>query len=494
MKSFSSQKIVAVALLIATSFSSLMLPLNTAHAAAVPVILVGPSAGFIAATAGTSATSAAADTTLSTKEIALDAVVFALKEGMIAAMTQSIIDWINSGFEGGPSFVTNLDQFLGEVADNTALDFIEGTDLGFICSPFELEIRLGLALQRQPFRERIRCSLGDAADNIDGFFNDFTQGGWETWFRIHAQSQNNPYGAYGQSLAELDARINARQDEELAYLNFGEGFFSKRECVQYEEQNPGEEGDPTCAVYEIVTPGTQINQQLGEVLGSGFEQLELADEINEVVNALIAQLAQQAMTSIGGLRGLSSRSGSSARTYVDSENRLIQGSYLDATVNEADGNLTNRIQENTRAQARENLSNEERYRELVGDIITTLEETDEEVRSCYYETYRVQNTRRGIESADGLIPYYESELASASSNTQDLQRMRSEIEEVRTIDGANTISTNFMAFIDTGLIHTAADIAVVDEEYDTLLTIVSDPGTYCDPEEEVGEGEETVSQ
>ncbi|XKT74647.1 MAG: hypothetical protein ACJKTH_00970 [Patescibacteria group bacterium UBA2163] len=489
MKSSFSKKIVAVALLLATSFSSFVLPINTSHAAALPVVLVGPSAGFIAATAASSATTAGVTATLTTKETVLDAVTFALKEAMIAAMTQSIIDWINSGFEGGPSFVSNLNQFLGEVADHTALDFIEGTDLGFICSPFELEIRLSLALQRQPFRERIRCSLGDVADNIDGFFNDFSQGGWETWFRLHAESQNNPYGAYGQSLGELEARINARQDEELAYLNFGEGFFSKRECIKYSEEPVKEGEEPECLVHEIVTPGTQINQQLGEVLGSGFESLELADEINEIVNALIAQLAQEALTSLSGLRGLSSRSGSSARTYVDNENRLIQGSYVEALTNESDNALTERIRESARIQARDSLSTEERYRNAVNNIITALEEADEEVRTCYYETYRVQNTRRGIENADGLIPYYESNLAVASSNTRDLQLLRSEIEQARTIDEASNISTNFSALIDTGITHTDTDIAVVDEEYDTLLTIISDPATYCDPEEE-----ETVSQ
>ncbi len=58
---------------------------------------------------------------LQTKECVLDGLVVSIREALIAALTQSIINWINNGFEGGPAFVTNLNGFLGTVADQTSL-------------------------------------------------------------------------------------------------------------------------------------------------------------------------------------------------------------------------------------------------------------------------------------------------------------------------------------------------------------------------------------
>ena len=53
--------------------------------------------------------------------------------------------WVNKGFEGNPAYVTDPMQFFTKIADNIAGEFIRGSELGFLCSPFQAKIRIALA-------------------------------------------------------------------------------------------------------------------------------------------------------------------------------------------------------------------------------------------------------------------------------------------------------------------------------------------------------------
>ena len=65
----------------------------------------------------------------------------AISRVLLDTITRDIVGWINSGFSGGPGFVTDPDEFLLNVADATAGQFINGTELGFLCAPFSADIR-----------------------------------------------------------------------------------------------------------------------------------------------------------------------------------------------------------------------------------------------------------------------------------------------------------------------------------------------------------------
>ncbi|MES2006571.1 MAG: hypothetical protein V4436_00515, partial [Patescibacteria group bacterium] len=62
----------------------------------------------------------------------------------IQSITQSIVEWINSGFSGQPSFVQNYEEFFTDVADRAAGEFIEGSGLAFLCSPFQLQVKIAI--------------------------------------------------------------------------------------------------------------------------------------------------------------------------------------------------------------------------------------------------------------------------------------------------------------------------------------------------------------
>lgn len=277
-------------------------------------------------------TDAANTTALQQKESTLDAIQYAAAKVVINNITNSIVNWINSGFEGGPAFVTDPEAFLVDVGDQIAGNFIAGTEIDFLCEPFQLELRRALNIDiSRNFVQANYCRLSDIVSNVENFTKftdgDFTRGGWNSWFEISQNSYGNPLGVYNEGRAEIAIRTARGQEIELAKLNWGQGFLSWRDCLTRDS-----EGE--CLTYsEIKTPGSVIEDQLSQTLGTGVRQLELADEINEIVGALVGQLAQTVLAD-----GLSSF-GSGGRNYNSIRSRdLTVSCYADrssATVGQA---------------------------------------------------------------------------------------------------------------------------------------------------------------
>lgn len=232
----------------------------------------------------------ASTASLTVKECILDGILVIIGKTLIKQISNSIITWINSGFNGSPTFVSNPGQFFQGVGDAVAGQFIEELGFGFLCEPFKLDLRLSLAFEYGAggtSRNEIGCTLSDVIGNVEGFLDgDFTQGGWDQWLNITARPNNNKYGAYLNARAEIDARISHAQGIESMKLGWGKGFFSL-----------------TDSLGNILTPGATIETQLGDLVGSDLRQLELADEINEIVGAFIGQLTSQLLSGGGIARG-----------------------------------------------------------------------------------------------------------------------------------------------------------------------------------------------
>jgi hypothetical protein len=264
------------------------------------------------------------------KENVLDGIGWALAKRIVSSMVSSLINWINSGFQGSPAFVQDLKGFLLQAADEVIGEYIE--DLGgigsFICSPFRLDVQVSVAMQYQQARSNggdgqpaPTCTLSGIIDNIEGFIGGaFDQGGWQDWFQITATPQTyTPYGAALSAQVGARARIINAQGEELKLLEFGDGFLSGEICETVHGA-----GSPREDCF-ISKPGKIIQEALSFNLDSGRQSLITADEINEIIAALLGQLANAAMTGMAGLLGLSSGTG---YTYAGFEG----GSFLDEMV------------------------------------------------------------------------------------------------------------------------------------------------------------------
>lgn len=180
---------------------------------------------------------------------------------IIQRMTASIVNWINTGFEGSPSFVTNPEAFFTDVGDQITGEFLKKTGTAkLLCSPFSFDLRLNIALsQADTYNKRYDCTLSTAINNaknsvsnagrnsgvvlsddgvtLGNFMNgDFSQGGWEGFVAYTTQAQNNPIGAWLMTKSDLESAIAAKKAAVNADLNRGQGFMSWQKCTDVTAQ------------------------------------------------------------------------------------------------------------------------------------------------------------------------------------------------------------------------------------------------------------------
>ena len=289
-----------------------------------------------------------------TKECILDAMVTFLKEALIQNITGSIVDWINNDFEGGPAFVTDPAGFFVNIADETAGRFIEN-QLGqigqLLCSPFDLRLRLNLWLATSASRKQyIGCRLTDVQMNVHDAFTQgsfIASGGWKTFNAITSDPRNNQYGAFLYASDALNNEFVKRANETLRDLSYGRGFLSFKKCSEWVDassEGTGEGSGKRCAKYKVETPGSLINNQLNNAFGSELRKFELADEINEVFQALVNYGLRQVFTATGGgLRGASKAAAgqeSAASRLRRSEGTIMNEVYANTQTDTTGGFIT----------------------------------------------------------------------------------------------------------------------------------------------------------
>ena len=282
------------------------------------------SAAFAQATVAT-----AANVTLTSKETILDGIAFGIGKAIISSLMGSLIRWINSGFKGSPAFIQDIKRFLIDAADKAAGEFIRGLGgIGsFVCSPFKLDIQIALSIKYQQARENDdpnECRLSDIVNNIEDFYNDtFSESSLEDFITITSSpEQYTPYGQILSAEATMRVRLANAKGQVLTEGNWGGGFLSGKICRAIEGSSGPKE---SCTISK---PGQVIAGSLNKALGAGQDQLVAADEINELIAALIGQLANQAIIGAAGLLGLTPGTGFTSPGFDG-------GSFIDAAVRQS---------------------------------------------------------------------------------------------------------------------------------------------------------------
>jgi hypothetical protein len=266
--------------------------------------------------------SATANTSIMVKEFGLDAIAWMVANLVIERMAASTVNWINSGFEGSPAYITDSEAYFTDLGDKLAGQYIfSNPNLNFLCGPISAKIRI--ALSRSYLNERNwQCTLSEVQGNMEDFMGDFSKGGWDSFVEVSQRQQNNPIGAYLMAESELANKIETKTNETLKQLDWGQGFMSYQKCT---DVNPGGFVGPLQNTVpsdfvgplqenqirlekkcETVTPGSVIQNQLDSVLSAGTGKLQVADEIDEIVSSLLNQLVSRVVGGAGSLLGSSS--------------------------------------------------------------------------------------------------------------------------------------------------------------------------------------------
>ena len=247
-----------------------------------------------------------------------EAILRNLARRLIQQITEKTVDWIQSGFKGNPAYVSDPRKFLTNTADAAVGDFIfNDPDLNFLCSPFQIQVRLALGLSFQTFKSRINCTLSGVANNVQNAVRgaNLNVNVWDNWIQTTTNEQNTPIGAFLIAQGELGARIGNKQIDLQSQLNQGFGALAYEECTgtrtpkgisgpglgqtytyrgskAYEDQNRDYNNyiysDVKC---EVKTPGAVITNMLGFKATSDQRMNELVGALGDGIDTIFAALA-----------------------------------------------------------------------------------------------------------------------------------------------------------------------------------------------------------
>ena len=376
-------------------------------------------------------------------------IVQGLARAAIQQITNDTVNWINSGFNGKPAYVTDFNKFFSDVSDQAAGSVIQGGDLAFLCSPFQLQVRVAIAQSYARRNNAPTCSLNGVVGNIEQFANgDFSQGGWAGLLSFTTDPTNNPYGAYmyGQSLVSTQISLDTQNAK---YTISPEGFLAQQKCTTL--PTPG--AKPVCTIQ---TPGSVIASDLAQVTGADLSSLNLASSIDQIMNALVNQLVSKTFS--GGLASLGNTQNSSAS--LSSEDIQAEG---DAN------NLLNTIQGDV-ANAQQYGATEQ------GSIvdIQTAQGNLNTLESCWAgktsgsAAANAQAAADAIAQFENQIAVYNSNIVNANSAITTLQDLQTQALNATSLADVQAASAAYDQVKAGGSLITAAEATSAQQDRTTL--------------------------
>jgi hypothetical protein len=233
----------------------------------------------------------------------LDKIMIEIVKNLLEQFSDSTVKWINGGFQGSPAYAVDPRGFLEEVGTEAANILIKDLQLDALCSPFNAKIKLTVDRLRLPTTnarkaKQYACTLDSVVKNVERFVDgSFAEGGWDGWFELTQTSGGNPYLLMLNAQADIASAKSKAQSIESQKLDWANGFFSFSDECDSKTETSG------ICLGRTKTPGKVIEAQLQNVLGSEINQLELADEFDELLSAMIGQLVGRVFSRSGIIQG-----------------------------------------------------------------------------------------------------------------------------------------------------------------------------------------------
>lgn len=287
-------------------------------------------------------------------------IAFTLARNQLTAIARNTLNWVNAGFDGNPFFVQSVRSVLGSVERNVIEPAIYSlADKAFPYGEMFAHSYINRAMTGVPRSSSMLSHLVsnvadyvivDYVDNpklssfenqkireelaIEKFKDDFTEGGWNGWLSMTQIDANNPLGFYSAASNIISMTTEALTQDVREEMLQGSGYLSQKECVEwqvYDEKTktpviketvdpktgkkklgyvfvktkPTEEGlYGECSEHKTITPGANIKEQVNAVTQTPIKQLELADDINSILNSVFSVLLYAIQNQ--GLPGLTS--------------------------------------------------------------------------------------------------------------------------------------------------------------------------------------------
>jgi len=404
-----------------------------------------------------------------------DCLARTIGKAVIQQMTNSIVNWINSGFNGKPSFVTNFDRFFTNVGDQAAGEFIRGTGLAFLCSPFKLQIRVAIAQSYARRNNAASCTLTGVIKNINGFMNgNFSQGGWGGLIQFTTVPTNNPYGAYayaqvGLATAQQNAINNAKNNmTPTGFLNLQEAYDCQATAPQSGAVgsnnqtviNGGIVGQkfgsscPSNCKCRVTTPGSIIEDSLKTTLQQPFLANQLAQSFDQIVSALLNQLVTKTLYS--GLSSLSGTSGYAANYLTPEQQQAQAGAQTLLT------DMQGRLQV------------AQQYGSVMQGSIQDIQNTQQQLQglaNCWTskdKNSQASTTEMAIYSYNAIIDGYNGNITRANAAIAALQDFQTRIINIASAADVTTVRADYDRALASGALVAPADVTNAQQDRVTL--------------------------
>ncbi len=436
-----------------------------------------------------------------------------IAEQIVHQIAVSIVNWINGGFNGNPAFVTDLEGLMQNTANQITVGFLnEITREG---GPYAPLIAGAIQSEQNGKFNSAPIFTGALAtsQNLDHYLGgDWDAGnGWDGWYQLTQNEQNNYIGAYLASKTELSRRIAQAQGTLQKKLDWGQGFQSKEVCdgtyiakgdnvnlttgtaANDESNATASVGQSSCDHKSIATPGSVIRESLNRSLDSDLITLENVHDINEIVNALMGQLINYVTTSVDGLAGASTRKPSQTKTGVQTSFTADLG-VTDTTtlvalqkplLDSIDTSIAKAIDPQKAILYTDALTKVDTTEALFNAIIACYQTklspppavppdiepaplSDNDITTANVRIETAQTTISDeIESAKAALQY---ELSIINSKPSDLQALRAELVAAQDISTVQDISDRFNALdpYQSTNTTTEADIAALQKHMSDL--------------------------
>jgi len=282
------------------------------------------------------------------KECTLDYAANWFKKKLIKQIIHDTTEWVKTGFNGEPAFMTKPDQFLYGAMDEYVGKILEKDDwANGVCSGNAEALKFAVNMHFNSLKQKMKdneisipkCTLSKFSENFNSTYGTGLAPFENNILNSIIDSNNTPYGFYSTVSQDMENLIQKRNNQKIKDINRNGGFLSiercktkdgdtylagenkqcgeklieclknagndinkKSECQkEAEECNNPIFTDKDC---EYVTPGKIVAEKVSKTLDMEDENLMLADEFDELLSALLTKLTESIFDSdSGGLLG-----------------------------------------------------------------------------------------------------------------------------------------------------------------------------------------------
>lgn len=164
-------------------------------------------------------------------------ILMAIIQQILDQMTQSIVNWINSGFHGAPLFLENPDDFFGDILKYQVRSMVDQFGYDLARFPFGKDWALSvIGAYKSTLANNVAHTMSSymSAQQIVEF-NTFANSGWDGFFVRTQYPQNNFVGSQmmlNHALSiDLSGLIQPVAEKVTEELNRGMGFLSPEMCM-----------------------------------------------------------------------------------------------------------------------------------------------------------------------------------------------------------------------------------------------------------------------